>query len=101
MAKRPTPQDLPGVDGPGVSRPKYKDLDKLADKFCELRDGKANLASEMGDVEKKIIEKMDEHGLSVYHYGDQKVELKGASIHIKVKTVKVEAAEEPEEKLFE
>lgn len=36
-ARRPKAQDLPGVEGEGVSLPKFKDIDKLADKFVELR----------------------------------------------------------------
>lgn len=92
-------QDLPGVEGPGVSPPKFKDLDRLADKFIEIRDQKAELATKLGETEKKIAEKMQEHGLSKYKFSDQEVVLKEGKIHIKIKTVKAtaEAAAESSE----
>lgn len=92
-------QDLPGVEGPGVSLPKYKDLDRLADKFIEVRDEKAALATKLGEIEKKIADAMIEHQLSRYKFSDQEVVLKEGKIHIKIKTVKAtaEAAAESSE----
>lgn len=38
---RPKAQDLPGVEGEGVSPKKDKALEKLGDEFIEIRDQKA------------------------------------------------------------
>lgn len=84
------------MEGPGVSIPKHKDIDKLADQFVEKRDTKATLASQMGDIERKIIEKMIEHGLTRYRFSDQEIIIKPGKNHVKVKTVKVDPADAEE-----
>lgn len=89
-------QDLPGVEGPGVSLPKFKDLDRLADKFIEVRDQKAELATKLGDLEKQIADKMIHHGLDRYKFSDQEVIIKTGKTHIKIKTVKAEAPADAE-----
>lgn len=94
---RPKPLDLPGVEGPGVSLPVDKALDKLGDEFIETRDKKAKLASKLGDLEKKIIEHMNEKGLKSYRFGDQEMEVKETKLHVKVKTVKVDGVDPDED----
>lgn len=89
-AKQP---DLTGVEGPGVSLPKDKALDKLGDEFIETRDKKATLATKLGDLEKKIIDRMAEKGLKHYRFGDQEMDVVETKLHVKVKTVKVEGVE--------
>ena len=91
---RPKQSEMP-IEGPGVSTPRFKDLDRLADQFIEIRDSKAELAAELGTIEVKIAEKMVEHGLSRYKFSDQEVILKPGKQHIKIKTVKVESGEPP------
>lgn len=81
------------MEGEGVAPLRYKELDRLADKFVEKRDAKAELASEMTKLEAQIAEKMEEHGISKYAFSDQVVEVKKGKIHIKVKTVKSEGFE--------
>jgi hypothetical protein len=93
MPKKPEPQELPGVEGPGVSIPKFKDLDRLADRFIEIRDQKAELAEKLGDLDKQIAEKMTEHGLSRYKFSDQEVILKPGKTHVKINTVKAGSSE--------
>lgn len=85
------------MEGPGVATPRYKDLDKLADKFVDVRDQKAELASELGKIEAKIIEKMIEHGVEKYRYADKEVFVKPGKKHARVKTVKVDSDEQPPE----
>lgn len=93
---RPKPQELPNLTGAGVELPSHKDLDRLGDKFTETRDEKAKLATKLSDLEKKIIELMTEKGLKNYRFGDQEMEVKETRLHVKVKTVKVEGAENGE-----
>lgn len=96
MPKRPLPQDLPGVEGPGVSPPKFKDIDRIADQFVEVRDEKAELATKLGELEKKIIEKMGEHGLDKYRFSDQEIIVKHGKNKVKIKTVKVDTEQDGE-----
>lgn len=90
--KKEKQEDLPAMEGPGVSLPKFKDLDRLGDKFISLRDEKAELATKLGDVETNIVEKMIAHGISRYRFSDQEIILKPSTNHIKIKTVKVSTA---------
>lgn len=94
---RPKPQDLPGVEGPGVSVPKHKDLDRLGDKFIEIRDAKAKLAGDLTKQEQKIAELMLEKGISKYQFADQEIIVKQGKVHIKIKTVKADGVESAEE----
>ncbi len=93
---RPKAQDLPGVEGPGVSPPKIKELDRLGDKFIEIRDDKADLASKLTKVEAQMAEIMEDQGLTKYQFSDQEMILKRGKVHVKVKTVKVEGPSEPD-----
>ena len=96
MAK-PQVQDLPEMNGPGVALPRFKDIDRLADKFIEVRDEKATLATKLGGIETQIAEKMVEHGIEKYQFSDQEVILKKGKTHVKVKTVKMDGAEVDED----
>lgn len=89
----PKAQDLPHMEGPGVALPKYKDLDKLGDKFIDIRDQKATLATKLGDTEKRIIELMRDKGLEVYRFGDQEMKIVETKLHVKVKAVQVDGVE--------
>jgi hypothetical protein len=86
---RPKQDDLGGMTGAGVAPVKIKKLDNLGDKFIDLRDSKADLATQITACEKGIIELMKENGLTSYAFSDQIIELKEASTHVKVKTIKV------------
>lgn len=81
-------EDLPGVEGPGVSPVKDKKLNALADEFTEKRDEKANLAEEMTGIETKILDRMDEIGVRVFKYADRVVTIKDGKRHVKIKQVK-------------
>lgn len=90
---RPKQDDIPGVEGPGVSPPKIKELDRLGDKYVEIRDEKAKLAGKLGDVERKMAEIMVENGISKYQWSDQEIIVKPGKTHVVVKTVKAEGVE--------
>ncbi len=87
---RPKSEDLPGIEGEGVAPPRYKDIDRLADKFIDVRDQKAELATQLTKIEGQIAEAMADHGIAKYKFSDQEVILKTGKTHIKVRTIKVE-----------
>lgn len=78
---------------PGVGVVKDKKLDALADKFAELRDEKADLATKMTKVEQDIIERMVEIKCRIYRYDDREVKIKDGKPHVKVKSIKVGESE--------
>ena len=92
---RPKQSEIP-MEGAGVAPVKFKDLDRLADSFIEIRDEKARLATELGELEHKIAEAMTEHGISKYMFADQEMVLTQGKTHVKIKSVKNEGVE-PEE----
>lgn len=94
---RPKQTDLGGMTGPGVELPKHKDLDRLGDEYIDVRDRKAELATELGTIEKKIIDKMEQKGLLTYTFSDQQIVRKQGKSKIKIKTVKVDTEKEPEQ----
>lgn len=90
---RPRQDDIPGVEGPGVSPPKIKELDRLGDKYVEIRDEKAKLATKLGEVEKKMADIMIDNGMNKYQWSDQEMIIKPGRTHVTVKTVKAEGVE--------
>src|SRR5437899_1708974 len=94
---RPRQEDLAGVEGPGVSPARYKDIDRLADKFIETRDEKADLAGKLTKIEGQIAELMVDHQITKYTFSDQEVILKPGKTHVKVRTIKTEGADNGEE----
>jgi len=84
MPTRPKQNDMP-FEGPGVALPKIKELDKLGDKFVELRDQKADLNIRIADLEKEIIQLMHANGIAKYLLDGQTLELKEATLHVKIK----------------
>lgn len=81
------------MQGEGVAPVRYKDIDRLADKFIEIRDEKAELAGKLSKIETQIAELMVDHGISKYTFSDQEVILKPGKTHVKIKTVKAEGVE--------
>jgi hypothetical protein len=77
------------MEGPGVALPKDKVLDKLGDKYIELRDKKAKLAEEITALDKKAVDRMTEMGITRYRFGDQEMIVKPGATHIKVRSVQV------------
>lgn len=90
----PKAQDLPGVEGPGISTPKFRDIDRLADKYVEALDEATSLKTTMEDLETDIIAKMEEHHLALYKFSDRKIILKAGKTRIKIKPCQPEPAEE-------
>jgi len=94
---RPQSQDLDLGNAPGVSLPKIKSLETLGYKFIDIRDKKAKLAEDLGEVEKKMLDIMAEKEIERYRFGDQELLLKKGKNHAKVRTIKVEPGEENNE----
>jgi hypothetical protein len=90
---RPRATDLPGIEGPGVAPVKIKELERLGDKFIEIRDEKAELASKLTKLEAQMAEIMEEHKLTKYQFSDQEIAIKKGKVHIKIKSVKAEGVE--------
>jgi len=86
--KRAKVQELPAMEGPGVGVVKDKALDSLGDEFIEVRDKKALLATELGTLEEKILDRMKTKGMTTYRFGDQEIVFKPGNDHIKIKTIK-------------
>ena len=89
-------EDIPGVEGVGVSIVKDKKLEALADAYVEDRDEKAEIAERMTGTETKIVGRMVELGITTFKYADKVVTIKKGAVHVKVKTVKNEGAEDTE-----
>ena len=90
---RPKVQELPNFVGEGITAPKDKKLDALADQFVDLRDSKAEIAEQITQVEKNIIDRMVELKLEKYRYADREVTIKYGKAHVKTKEVKNEGSE--------
>jgi hypothetical protein len=89
---KPKQDDLGGMTGPGVEQPRHRDLDRLADKYDDLLENRAEISTSIGETEKQILDKMKEKGLTKYRYRDQVVEFKPGKDHIKIKTVKADSS---------
>ena len=79
--------DLPGVEGEGVSRKKIKSVEVAADNYCDIRDRRMSLTEKEVEARTVLISKMKEHGLSEYVYDDHKVVLLPGVEKVKVRTV--------------
>lgn len=91
MAKRPKQEEI-ALEGAGVAPVKDKKLDALCDKFIDLRDEKAALAEKLGQTEAQILERMAELGITIHRFADQEARINPGKSHVKVKTVKADAA---------
>lgn len=89
---RPKQTEIP-MEGQGVAPTKIKELDRLGDKYVEIRDEKAELATKLGDVERRMADIMIENGMSKYQWSDQEMIIKPGKTHVTVKTVKAEGVE--------
>ena len=94
---RPKQEDIPGVEGPGVSKPKFRDIDKLADRYIEASDEASGLKTEMEELELSIIGKMEEHGLGVYQFSDRQITIKAGKQKIKIKSYGPKKSDDGEE----
>jgi len=84
-------EEMP-IEGPGVSLPRFKDIDRLADQFHDKLEERATISEEITKIEGRLIDKMKEHELTHYRYRDQEVIYKPGKVHVKVKAVKAQAA---------
>lgn len=79
------------MEGAGVAPVKDKKLDALCDQFIELRDQKSELAEGLTAVETKILDRMNELGITVHRFSDQIASIKAGKNHVKIKTVKADS----------
>lgn len=89
--KRPKQTEIP-LKGAGVESVSDKDLIAMGDKFIEIRDSKAMLATQLKETEVKILERMAILGIQTFRFGDQLLSQKTGVTHVKVKTIKVDDA---------
>ena len=61
MAKKPKEQDLPGVEGPGVSPVKIPSIARLADAYVEVRDERMELTREEVKKKRALAAEMHKH----------------------------------------
>lgn len=78
------------MEGAGVAPLKDKKLDGLCDQFIDIRDQKAELAEGLTAAETKILDRMNELGITVHRFSDQIATIKTGKNHIKIKTIKGE-----------
>jgi hypothetical protein len=93
MPVKAQPQDLPAMEGPGVSRLKIKELDRLGDKMNDKLEARSALSGEITKIEGQMAEIMQERGISKYHWADKVMEIKLGKVHVKVKTVRSEGVD--------
>ena len=98
LADIPTPKpkrakqvEMP-LKGDGVEPVTDDLLIQLGDEFVDIRDKKATLATELKATETKILDRMDELKIAVFRFSDQIVTAKTGARHVKIKTVKLDAA---------
>lgn len=83
----PRIQDLPGVEGPGVSKPKIKAIEVAAGEYEKMRDTRMSWTKKEVESRAKLIELMKKHELEQYDFGDHRVELIPGVDKIKVRTI--------------
>ena len=86
---KPVQSEIP-IEGPGVSVPRYKDIDRLADSFADKCEERASISEEITKLEGRLIDAMQEHGLTTYKYRDMQVVYKPGIVHVKVVAAKPE-----------
>lgn len=77
--------DLPGVDGPGVSRPKVKAIDIAAGEYVEVRDKRMSWTEKEVDAKTKLAQLMEKHNLTEYIFDDHKVIVIPGKANVKVR----------------
>ena len=80
-------EELPSVEGPGVAPVRIKAIDVAADKYVDARDVRMEHTIKECKARDNLIDKMREHGLTSYRYGDHEVSLKDGKVGVKVKNV--------------
>jgi len=83
-------EELPAMEGPGVSRPKIKEIEVAADKYVEVRDKRMALTEKEITARTGLIQAMADHKVTEYVYDDQKVVLVHGVDKVKVRHVKDE-----------
>lgn len=79
--------ELPAVEGLGVSPVRIKAIDVAADKYLDARDTRMDQTIKECEARDVLIEKMGEHGLTSYRYGDHEVAIKDGKVGVKVKNI--------------
>jgi len=84
---RPKQGDLPAIEGEGVAQPRIKAIDVAADKYVDARDTRMEHTVKECKARDTLVEKMREHGLTSYRYGDHEVKIKDGKVGVKVKNI--------------
>lgn len=79
--------DLPEMEGEGVSQPRIKELDIAADKYVDVRDKRMAWTEKEVAARTDLVQKMLAHNQTVYRYGDHEVVVKPGSPGVKVRNV--------------
>lgn len=93
---RPKNQDLPGVEGEGVSQKKIPAIEKAASKYVSVRDERMALTKKEVDARAVLINAMKENNTVLYRYDDMEVVLKPGDEKVKVRSVEDDDAGEEE-----
>lgn len=80
-------QDLPGVEGPGVSRPKIKAIEVAADDYVEVRDKRMAMTTKEIAARTKLVDVMKKHGLLRYQFSDHEVVMVPGQDKVRVRTI--------------
>jgi UDP-N-acetylmuramyl pentapeptide synthase len=86
----PRTEDIPGIEGEGVSQKKIPAVTKAATRYLEVRDQRMALTEKEVDAKAVLLNAMEENGLTIYRFDDHCVEVTSK------KNVKVKSADDGE-----
>lgn len=68
-------EDLAGVEGPGVSKPKIKAVDEALENLLAARSKRMKFAEQEKDAQAALVELFHKNDLTCYSFDDQVYEL--------------------------
>lgn len=71
----PRNEELPGVEGPGVSPVKVKALDEAFDELLGARKRRMDWGKKEKDAQSRVLELMKKHEVEVYYYDETPYEI--------------------------
>ena len=94
MAKKQ--EELPGVEGEGVSPVKIKEIEVAADNYVEVRDKRMKLTEKEIASRDVVVSLMKKHNISKYVYDDHQIVLEHGADKVKVRAYDPEANSDQE-----
>lgn len=79
--------DLPGVEGPGVSVPHVPEIEDIAEQYVNVRDRRMALTTQEVEAKGRLETVMRNHNLTRYTYDGKVVICEPGKTKLKVKTV--------------